>query len=150
VWVCSVAALAKSVMIVSFCVVFYYSDDDIVMVDAPDQDYSEDLWDTPSWLRNLGMGKYSDIFLENDLTSAEDIAYLTDADLEKIGVGSLGHRKKILREAKKNKPEEATGSDHSISSVLLGNVYIHTYIQTYIRTLLVRFVIDSLLAWDRI
>jgi len=41
----------------------------------------------------------------------------------------------------KNKPEEATGSDHSISSV-----FARKCIHTYIHTLLVRFDIDSLLA----
>jgi len=41
-------------------------------------------------------------------------------DLEKIE--KLEKENKLL----KNKLEEATGSEHSISSFLLGNVYIHT------------------------
>src|SRR5689334_16349075 len=50
----------------------------------------------PDWLRALGLEQYLHCFLENDI----DIAILpdlTDEDLEKIGVRSLGHRRKLLR-----------------------------------------------------
>jgi class 3 adenylate cyclase/predicted ATPase len=48
------------------------------------------------WLKTLGMSEYAERFAENDIdfTILRD---LTDPDLEKIGVASLGHRRKLLR-----------------------------------------------------
>src|ERR1700751_5993920 len=46
------------------------------------------------WLQKLGLGQYAQRFTENDI-DVSVLPYLTDADLEKIGV-SLGHRRKIL------------------------------------------------------
>ena len=48
------------------------------------------------WLEKLGMSEYAQRFAENDIdfTILRD---LTDQDLEKIGVASLGHRRKLLR-----------------------------------------------------
>jgi class 3 adenylate cyclase/predicted ATPase len=46
------------------------------------------------WLNKLGLGQYAQRFAENDI-DVSVLPYLTDADLEKIGV-SLGHRRKIL------------------------------------------------------
>jgi class 3 adenylate cyclase len=48
------------------------------------------------WLAKLGLGQYAQRFAENDIefTILRD---LTDEDLEKIGVTSLGHRRKLLR-----------------------------------------------------
>ena len=46
------------------------------------------------WLGKLNLGQYSQRFAENDI-DVSVLPYLTDADLEKIGV-SLGHRRKIL------------------------------------------------------
>jgi class 3 adenylate cyclase len=46
------------------------------------------------WLQKLGLGQYAQTFAENDIDFSV-LPYLTDADLEKIGV-SLGHRRKIL------------------------------------------------------
>ncbi len=48
------------------------------------------------WLASLGLGEYAARFAENDIDFAI-LADLTDQDLEKIGVASLGHRRKILR-----------------------------------------------------
>ena len=48
------------------------------------------------WLQNLGLGQYAQGFAENDIDFAV-LADLTDQDLEKIGVASLGHRRKLLR-----------------------------------------------------
>jgi hypothetical protein len=49
------------------------------------------------WLENLGLGQYAQRFAENDITLAI-LPDLTDQDLEKIGVASLGHRRLLLRE----------------------------------------------------
>ena len=48
------------------------------------------------WLKKLGMSEYAARFTENDIDFAV-LADLTDQDLEKIGVTSLGHRRKLLR-----------------------------------------------------
>src|SRR6516162_6960116 len=46
------------------------------------------------WLAKIGLERYAPIFIGNDI-DVEVLRYLTDADLEKIGV-SLGHRRKLL------------------------------------------------------
>jgi class 3 adenylate cyclase/predicted ATPase len=48
------------------------------------------------WLERLGMSEYAQPFAENDIDFAI-LGDLTDKDLEKIGVTSLGHRRKLLR-----------------------------------------------------
>ena len=48
------------------------------------------------WLEKLGMSEYARCFAENDIDFAI-LGDLTDQDLEKIGVASLGHRRKFLR-----------------------------------------------------
>ena len=47
------------------------------------------------WLKQLGMHEYIQHFVENDIDFAI-LDNLTDQDLEKIGVRSLGHRRKLL------------------------------------------------------
>src|ERR1700733_9686540 len=51
---------------------------------------------TADWLEKLGMAEYAQRFAENDIDFAI-LGDLTDQDLEKIGVASLGHRRKLLR-----------------------------------------------------
>src|SRR5215469_9727096 len=46
------------------------------------------------WLATIGLERYTPAFIDNDI-DVEVLRYLTDADLEKIGV-SLGHRRKLL------------------------------------------------------
>ena len=46
------------------------------------------------WLEKLGLGQYAQHFAENDI-DVSVLGYLTDQDLEKIGV-LLGHRRKML------------------------------------------------------
>ena len=46
------------------------------------------------WLAKIGLERYTRAFIDNDI-DVEVLRYLTDADLEKIGV-SLGHRRKLL------------------------------------------------------
>ena len=48
------------------------------------------------WLEKLGLGRYAERFAENDI-SFVILPDLTDQDLEKIGVASLGHRRLLLR-----------------------------------------------------
>ena len=46
------------------------------------------------WLEKLGVGQYAQRFAENDI-SFVILPDLTDQDLEKIGVASLGHRRLV-------------------------------------------------------
>src|SRR6516165_5365851 len=48
------------------------------------------------WLEKLGLGQYAKRFAENDI-DFDVLNDLTDQDLEKIGVASLGHSRKLLR-----------------------------------------------------
>jgi class 3 adenylate cyclase/tetratricopeptide (TPR) repeat protein len=48
------------------------------------------------WLEKLGLSEYAQRFVENDIDFAI-LGDLTDQDLEKIGIASLGHRRKLLR-----------------------------------------------------
>ena len=48
------------------------------------------------WLERLGLSQYARCFAENDI-SFVILPDLTDQDLEKIGVASLGHRRLLLR-----------------------------------------------------
>ena len=48
------------------------------------------------WLEKLGMSEYAQRFAENDI-DITILGDLSDQDLEKIGVGSLGHRRRLLR-----------------------------------------------------
>ncbi len=48
------------------------------------------------WLEKLGMSEYTECFARNDIDFTI-LSELTDHDLEKIGVASLGHRRKLLR-----------------------------------------------------
>ena len=49
-----------------------------------------------NWLEKLGMSEYAQRFAENDIDFTI-LGDLSDQDLEKIGVASLGHRRKLLR-----------------------------------------------------
>ena len=52
--------------------------------------------DIAVWLRNLGLERYEQAFRDNDV-DADLLPDLTEADLEKLGIASLGHRKILLR-----------------------------------------------------
>ena len=47
------------------------------------------------WLRGLGLGKYEAVFRENDIDETV-LPSLTHENLKELGVGSLGHRVKLL------------------------------------------------------
>ena len=59
------------------------------------------------WLKTPGMSQYARHFAENDIDLAL-LSDLIDQDLDKIGVASLGHRRKMLRAiAELNGPQPA-------------------------------------------
>jgi hypothetical protein len=47
-------------------------------------------------LSKIEMTQYMDLFIKNDLIEEDVIKQLSENDLEKIGITSLGNRKKIL------------------------------------------------------
>jgi class 3 adenylate cyclase len=51
--------------------------------------------DVVIWLRSLGLGQYEAVFRQNDIDETV-LPNLTAEDLKELGVGSLGHRRKIL------------------------------------------------------
>jgi class 3 adenylate cyclase len=51
--------------------------------------------DVVVWLRSLGLGKYEAAFRENDIDETV-LPSLTHENLKELGVGSLGHRVKLL------------------------------------------------------
>lgn len=52
--------------------------------------------DLAEWLDGLGLGQYAQAFAENNIEYSV-LADLTESDLAKLGVASVGHRKKLLR-----------------------------------------------------
>jgi class 3 adenylate cyclase len=51
--------------------------------------------DVADWLEELGLGRYASAFAQNDIDFSV-LPDLSDADLRELGVGSLGHRKRLL------------------------------------------------------
>ena len=62
------------------------------------------------WLDSLNLAQYAEAFEENDI-DREILRELTERDLEKLGVGSLGHRKKLLKAISSLAREEPPGLD---------------------------------------
>jgi predicted ATPase/class 3 adenylate cyclase len=52
--------------------------------------------DVRQWLASLGLAQYAEAFAANDI-DGEILPDLSAEDLEKIGVASLGHRKKLMK-----------------------------------------------------
>jgi len=52
--------------------------------------------DVGAWLRGLGLEQYEQAFRENDITETL-LPDLTAEDLKDLGVGSVGHRRTLLR-----------------------------------------------------
>ena len=73
------------------------------------------------WLREIGLEQYAQRFAENDIDFSI-LNELTDQDLEKIGIISLGHRRKLLRaiaaleNPQNDKPSLATSSPDTRSA----------------------------------
>ena len=69
--------------------------------------------DLGGWLRSLGLERYEAAFRENEIDETV-LLRLTAEDLKELGVGALGHRRKLLdaitalrAEANKTSPSEA-------------------------------------------
>ena len=68
------------------------------------------------WLEKLGMSEYAERFAVNDIDFTI-LGDLTDQDLEKIGVASLGHRRKLLRAIADLKVVEKSEPDVAVAAV---------------------------------
>src|SRR5512140_2874357 len=51
--------------------------------------------DIGGWLRSLGLGRYEAVFRENEIDDTV-LPSLTAEDLKDLGVGIVGHRRKLL------------------------------------------------------
>lgn len=51
--------------------------------------------DIAAWLRDLGLERYAPVFRDNDIDAAV-LPSLTGDDLEKLGITSVGHRRRLL------------------------------------------------------
>ena len=52
--------------------------------------------DIASWLRSLGLERYEAAFRENEIDETV-LRGLTSEDLKDLGVGAVGHRRKLSR-----------------------------------------------------
>ncbi len=73
--------------------------------------------DLAEWLGRHGLGQYSQAFAENNIEYSV-LPDLTESDLEKLGVFSLGHRKKLLRAIEAlTAARQPTGTTTAVSNV---------------------------------
>jgi class 3 adenylate cyclase/tetratricopeptide (TPR) repeat protein/ABC-type transport system involved in cytochrome c biogenesis ATPase subunit len=59
--------------------------------------------DLGSWLRNLGLGRYEPVFVENAIDS-DVLPELTESDLDKLGI-PIGDRKRLIKAIRATFPE---------------------------------------------
>ena len=72
--------------------------------------------DIRQWLEELGLGKYGDVFVENDI-EFDLLAELSDEDLKDIGVASLGHRRRLLRAIAQRNDNGATPTSDEVADM---------------------------------
>jgi len=51
--------------------------------------------DVAAWLRGLGLEQYAQLFRDNDI-DGEILCGMTAEDLKELGIGSFGHRRRLL------------------------------------------------------
>lgn len=84
-------------------------------------DYSV-LDDLSSWLEAINMKQYLKMFTESGYMTPKNILYLTNEDLEALGVGLIGHRKKLLKAIKNTKNQV------SKFEIIIFNLIFHLFI----------------------
>ena len=65
--------------------------------------------DIAAWLQDLGLERYAQSFADNDIDE-RTLASLDNDDLKELGVGSVGHRKQLLRAIAELDEAEPIGS----------------------------------------
>ena len=53
-----------------------------------------------NWLDAIKMGQYTQLFIDQGFPTPKQVLYLTIEDLEELGIGPIGHRKKIAKAIK--------------------------------------------------
>lgn len=78
--------------------------------------------DIPAWLHGLGLQRYEQAFRDNDIDAAV-LSELTNADLRELGVGLIGHRRKLLMaiaalrdERRQQSPPRPEAADASVGA----------------------------------
>jgi len=66
------------------------------------------------WLQAIGMDKYTSNFVDQGFATPRQILELTESDLEALGIGPIGHRKKIYK-AIKNTQTQVESRHSSLS-----------------------------------
>jgi hypothetical protein len=98
-----------------------------------------------SWLENIGLGMYRDLFNEHAI-DLDILETLTNDDLEKMGIVSLGHRKKILQAIGRLEKIQETGPAIEYESEVELRDYL-AVIWNYRRFFIGAVIIFSLAFW---
>jgi len=69
--------------------------------------------DIESWLNNNGFQKYTDIFIREEI-DMDTLTFITENDLEKLGISHLGARKKILAAINKLKKKDISSVEEKL------------------------------------
>jgi len=70
--------------------------------------------DVRKWLEALGLGQYADTFEENDI-DGDVLSELDHESLKDLGIGSTGHRLRILKSIKSTTADELPTNEASLS-----------------------------------
>src|SRR3954466_4624949 len=95
--------------------------------------------DLAEWLGRQGLGQYAKSFAENNIDYSV-LPDLTEDDLEKLGVSSLGHRKKLLRAIEAlTAARQSTGTTKAVSSAILSPTFVAQHREAEFRQITVVF-----------
>jgi hypothetical protein len=83
--------------------------------------------DVGGWLRGLGLGQYEAAFRQNEIDERV-LPSLTREDLKEIGVGPVGHRRRLLDAIALLRSEPATKAPLEAPSTLPNSVYIENVV----------------------
>ena len=75
------------------------------------------------WLEAIGMGRYAKNFIEQGFATPRQILLLTNDDLERLGIGALEHRKRILKAINKTREQVITNLYIFFTFMLIDNSY---------------------------
>src|SRR5258707_3769870 len=89
------------------------------------------------WLGRYGLGQYAKTFAENNIDYSV-LPDLTENDLEKLGVSSLGHRKKLLRAIEAlTTARQPTGTTKAVSNATVVRPSLEHHAETEFRQITV-------------
>jgi hypothetical protein len=79
--------------------------------------------DIEEWLEGLNLGQYAQVFAENHVDHAL-LLELSEDDLEALGITSLGHRKRLLKEIAALKSGASSESRRALAPPASASPYI--------------------------